>query len=162
MQWISYLWCVITLIIYSQGLYQIHKPQLYTFSQIFVTFTFDSIITLIFTLWFTSNWFNIDNNSNMDVNIINLLNKRGESQASQGASAQYEYVITIMITMVSILFRLYYNCVLASFVQELLRNPKFLVDQDDVAQDLKNKNIIIRFWIKSQRISYHWCRRFLM
>ncbi|KAK5780111.1 hypothetical protein RI543_002653 [Arxiozyma heterogenica] len=98
----------------------------------------------------------------MDVNIINLLNKRGESQASQGASAQYEYAITIMITMVSILFRLYYNCVLASFVQELLRNPKFLVDQDDIAQDLKNKNIIIRFWIKSQRISYHWCRRFLM
>lgn len=168
MQWISYLWCVITLVIYSQGLYQIHKPQLYTFSQIFVTFTFDSIISFIFTLWFTSSWFHTSNNNNAaadDVSIVNsllLLNKRGKSQSSQGASAQYEYVVTMLITMVSILFRLYYNCLLASFVQELLRNPKFLVDQDDVAQDLKNKNILIRVWIKSQRISYHWCRRFLM
>lgn len=161
MQWISYLWCILTLVVYSQGLYQIHKPQLYTFSQILVTFTCDTIVSYVFTLWFTFNWFNSDNGIDISSN-VDILYKRGKSEASQGAGAQYEYMMTILITMVSVLFRLYYNCVLASFVQELLRNPKFLVDQDDVAQDLKNKNVFMRFWIKSQRISYHWCRRFLI
>ncbi len=157
MQWISYLWSVITLIVYGQGLYQIHKPRVYTFSQILVTFTIDTVITCLFTLWFTAVWFGTDN-----VVEEPALLKRGEAKFSQGASQGYEYTVTILITMTSLVFRFYYNYVLASFVQELLRNPKFLVDQDDVAQDLKNKNGFTRLWIKSQRVSYHWCRRFLI
>lgn len=160
MQWISYLWSLFTLIVYAQGLYQIHKPRLYPFSQILTVFTLDTVVSCLFTLWFTAIWFGTDNVDG--VTTTAGLERRGESQASQGASASYEYVVTIVITMVSVVFRLYYNFVLASFVQELLRNPKFLVDQDDVAQDLKNKNVVTRYWIKSQRVSYHWCRRFLI
>lgn len=155
MQWISYMWSIVTLVVYAQGLYQIHKPRVYTFSQILVTFTVDTVVSCLFTLWFTGVWFRTDNVEGES------MTKRGEAQSSQGASEGYEYLMTIFITLTSLVFRFYYNYILASFVQELLRTPKFLVDQDDVAQDLKNKNIVTRAWIKSQRVSYHWCRRFL-
>lgn len=155
MQWMSYLWSVGTLAVYAQGLYQIHKPRVYTFAQILVTFTVDTVVSCLFTLWFTGVWFSTGTDESP-------VAKRGEGQASQGASEGYEYMITIIITLTSLLFRFYYNYILASFVQELLRTPKFLVDQDDVAQDLKNKNAVARAWIKSQRVSYHWCRRLLL
>lgn len=159
MQWVSYLWSVLTLVVYAQGLYMIHKPKLMVFSQIVVFFTVDTFLTCFFTLYFSAEWFSI---ANAEKNANNDLHKRNPDLASQGASERYEYATTLMFTLVTLLFRLYFNFILASFVQELLRHPKYMVDQDDVEQDLKHKPAWLRWWIKSQKFCYKVCRRTLV
>ncbi|CCC70821.1 hypothetical protein NCAS_0F03370 [Naumovozyma castellii] len=155
-QWVFYLWSIFTLIIFAQGLYEIHKPTLLTFSQILVFYSLDTICTCIFTLWFTSQWFQTEPTGTEEA-----LQRRNESLESQGATEAYEYMMTIFITLVTLTFRLYFNCLLAAFVQELLHHPKYLVDQDDVEQDLKNKPVWKRWWIKNQKWSYKVCSHLL-
>ncbi|CAI4947650.1 AVN_HP_G0075090.mRNA.1.CDS.1 [Saccharomyces cerevisiae] len=169
MQWIAYLWSVFTLIVFSQGLYLIHKPNLLVFSQICVLYTIDTISTCFFTLWFTTQWFtledtaNIDGNNALQSNPISTgkLNERGIDISKQSATESYEYTMTILITLVSLIFRFYFNFILASFVQELLHHPKYLVDRDDVEQNLKNKPIWKRLWAKSQKGCYKLCKNLL-
>lgn len=156
MQWISYMWSIFTLIIFAQGLYEIHKPTLLTFSQILVFYSLDTILTCLFTLWFTAIWFGNDTTETKS------MEKRGETLESQGATQIYEYGITMLFTWVTLIFRLYFNFIFASFVQDLLTNPKFMIDQDDVAQDLKNKPFWKRWWIKSQKDSFKLCKRLLV
>ncbi|AJU91682.1 Kei1p [Saccharomyces cerevisiae YJM1311] len=169
MQWIAYLWSVFTLIVFSQGLYLIHKPNLLVFSQICVLYTIDTISTCFFTLWFTTQWFtledtaNIDGNNALQSNPISTgkLTERGIDISKQSATESYEYTMTILITLVSLIFRFYFNFILASFVQELLHHPKYLVDGDDVEQNLKNKPIWKRLWAKSQKGCYKLCKNLL-
>ncbi|CAI4359900.1 CFA_G0012010.mRNA.1.CDS.1 [Saccharomyces cerevisiae] len=169
MQWIAYLWSVFTLILFSQGLYLIHKPNLLVFSQICVLYTIDTISTCFFTLWFTTQWFtledtaNIDGNNALQSNPISTgkLTERGIDISKQSATESYEYSMTILITLVSLIFRFYFNFILASFVQELLHHPKYLVDRDDVEQNLKNKPIWKRLWAKSQKGCYKLCKNLL-
>ncbi|AHY75322.1 AQG_2a_G0012390.mRNA.1.CDS.1 [Saccharomyces cerevisiae] len=169
MQWIAYLWSVFTLIVFSQGLYLIHKPNLLVFSQICVLYTIDTISTCFFTLWFTTQWFtledtaNIDGNNALQSNPISTgkLTERGIDISKQSATESYEYTMTILITLVSLIFRFYFNFILASFVQELLHHPKYLVDRDDVEQNLKNKPIWKRLWAKSQKGCYKLCKNLL-
>ncbi|CAI4368674.1 BAQ_1a_G0012210.mRNA.1.CDS.1 [Saccharomyces cerevisiae] len=169
MQWITYLWSVFTLIVFSQGLYLIHKPNLLVFSQICVLYTIDTISTCFFTLWFTTQWFtledtaNIDGNNALQSNPISTgkLTERGIDISKQSATESYEYTMTILITLVSLIFRFYFNFILASFVQELLHHPKYLVDRDDVEQNLKNKPIWKRLWAKSQKGCYKLCKNLL-
>ncbi|CAD6612595.1 XXYS1_4_G0048960.mRNA.1.CDS.1 [Saccharomyces cerevisiae] len=169
MQWIAYLWSVFTLIVFSQGLYLIHKPNLLVFSQICVLYTIDTISTCFFTLWFTTQWFtledtaNIDGNNALQSNPISTgkLTERGIDTSKQSATESYEYSMTILITLVSLIFRFYFNFILASFVQELLHHPKYLVDRDDVEQNLKNKPIWKRLWAKSQKGCYKLCKNLL-
>ena len=167
MQWIAYLWSVFTLIVFSQGLYLIHN--LLVFSQICVLYTIDTISTCFFTLWFTTQWFtledtaNIDGNNALQSNPISTgkLTERGIDISKQSATESYEYTMTILITLVSLIFRFYFNFILASFVQELLHHPKYLVDRDDVEQNLKNKPIWKRLWAKSQKGCYKLCKNLL-
>ncbi|CAB4253756.1 similar to Saccharomyces cerevisiae YDR367W KEI1 Component of inositol phosphorylceramide (IPC) synthase [Maudiozyma barnettii] len=166
MQGVSYLWSIFTLIVFAQGLYEIRKPTLLTFSQIFVFYSIDTVCTCFFTLWFTRVWFGVESSESANASDANVAgsgySKRGADIASQGASQAYEYAITMLITWVSLIFRLYFNFILASFVKELLSNPKFMIDQDDVAQDLKNKMFYKRWWVKLQKNSYKLCRRLLV
>ncbi|SMN19673.1 similar to Saccharomyces cerevisiae YDR367W KEI1 Component of inositol phosphorylceramide (IPC) synthase [Maudiozyma saulgeensis] len=162
MQGVSYLWSIFTLIVYAQGLYEIAKPTLLTFSQIFMFYSIDTIFTCFFTLWFTGVWFGVESAESSNADVNNNHSKRGADIASQGASQAYEYTITMFITWVSLIFRLYFNFILASYVKELLSNPKFMIDQDDVAQDLKNKKFYRRWWVKLQKNSYKLCRRLLV
>lgn len=128
-----------------------------TFAQILVTFTIDTFITCLFTIAFTSEWFLLENDQTAP---NSKTSKRNLS--SQSASESYEYGITILITILSLIFRFYFNCIIASFVEELMKNPKFLVDQDDVQQNLKNKSFIKRWWLWTQRRAYVICRRLLL
>lgn len=164
MQWISYLWSVFTLIVFAQGLYIIHKPNLMVFSQILVYFSADTLLTCFFTLYFSAEWFSMANaeKNESTVGVTKPHNKRSSDLASQGASERYEYTTTLLFTLVTLLFRLYFNFILASFVQELLRHPKYMVDQDDVEQDLKHKPVWTRWWIKSQKFCYKVCRHTLV
>ncbi|CAI4057408.1 hypothetical protein SUVZ_02G4780 [Saccharomyces uvarum] len=178
MQWVAYLWSVFTLIVFAQGLYLIHKPNLLVFSQICVLYTVDTICTCFFTLWFTTQWFTLEGNVDLSsiatdasstasqaINYNSIatgkLAARSTDTSGQGASETYEYSITILITLVSLIFRFYFNFILASFVQELLHHPKYLVDRDDVEQDLKNKPIWKRLWAKSQKGCYKLCKNLL-
>ncbi|KTB14351.1 Inositol phosphorylceramide synthase regulatory subunit KEI1 [Nakaseomyces glabratus] len=164
MQWISYLWSVFTLIVFSQGLFMIHKPKLIVFSQILVYFTADTVLTCFFTLWFSAQWFQSANEEKHETSApvgVSQNYRRSTDLASQGASERYEYTVTMLFTLVTLMFRMYFNFILASFVQELLRHPKYMVDQDDVEQDLKNKSAIKRWWIKSQKFYYKLCRHTL-
>ncbi|CAI4059028.1 Kei1p SKDI_04G5760 [Saccharomyces kudriavzevii IFO 1802] len=178
MQWVAYLWSVFTLIVFSQGLYLIHKPNLLVFSQICILYTVDTIFTCFFTLWFTTQWFTLENptdfgsiaNSTADTALrtnglspimAGKLTARSADKSGQSATENYEYSITIFITLASLIFRFYFNLILGSFVQELLHHPKYLVDRDDVEQDLKNKPIWKRLWAKSQKSCYRLCKNLL-
>lgn len=158
MQWILYIWSIITLCIYAQGLFQIHKPNLLTYSQIFVTFSIDTVLTSLFTVWFTNSWYSLEDN--------NKENYAGQNSGSieninQGASPTFEYGVTLFITLASLCARLYFNFLLASYVQELLLHPRFMVDQDDVEQDLKHQRPWKRWWIKSQKFCYKFSKNLL-
>ncbi|EDO17322.1 hypothetical protein Kpol_1062p30 [Vanderwaltozyma polyspora DSM 70294] len=152
-QWVSYLWSVFTLIIYSQGLFQVHTPSLLTYSQIFVVFSFDTFLTCVFTMIFSSQWFTETGSGMSDGS--------GVDEYGQGASETYEYTFTILITVVALVSRMYFNFILAAFNQELFLHPKYMVDFDDVEQDLKNKNKIVQWWIKSKKSCYNLARHIL-
>lgn len=161
MQWVMYLWSVISLVVFTQGLYQIHKPSLLTFSQIFVTFSIDTLFTCFFTIWFTAQWYTLEDTAN-NTGIDEYQKPVGNNQEqNQGASETVEYGITMLITLVSLVSKLYFNFLLASYVQELLLHPKYMVDQDDVEQDLKHQSIWKRWWIKSQRSCYKLSKNLL-
>ncbi|CCF58544.1 hypothetical protein KAFR_0E03930 [Kazachstania africana CBS 2517] len=159
MQWVFYLWSTVTLFVFAQGLFEIHKPNILTFSQIFVFYSIDTLCNCFFTLWFTGDWFNVE--SQTEAAVGSTITKRTEDISSQGASQGYEYSMTIFITLTSLVFRFYFNFILASFVQELLRHPKYMFDQDDIEQDLKNKSIWKRWWLKCQKSCYKLCKNLL-
>ncbi|QLG72062.1 hypothetical protein HG535_0C04160 [Zygotorulaspora mrakii] len=158
MQWVMYLWSIATLCVYAQGLFQKHRPKLLTFSQIFVTFSIDTILTCLFTLWFTHSWYSLEGSSKEN---SSTGTSDGIQEANQGASQAVEYGATLFITLVSLISKLYFNFLLASYVQELLLHPKYMVDQDDVEQDLKHQRPWKRWWIKSQKICYKFSKNLL-
>lgn len=158
MQVIAYSWSIFCLIVYSQGLQETHKPTLYTFSQIFVTFSIDTLLTCILTIYFTKDWFS---------NPENMLKRRGTSNIptnqhkTHGASEEYEYSATLVITLVALISRLYYNFIFGSFLQELFFRPIYLVDQDDVQQGLRDKSILQKLWTKNKNLCYRISKRIL-
>lgn len=149
-----------------QGLYQIHKPTVLTFSHIFVTFLIDIFVTCLFTVWFTTEWYSQEGNnpkvedtksSYSDAPVDNSI-----KIVNQGASERIEYGVTIFITVISLAAKLYFAFLLASFVQELLLHPKYMLDQDDVEQDLKHQPLWKRWWIKSQKACYNISKSLLL
>lgn len=157
MQWALYLWSIFTLAIYAQGLFLYKKPNLLAFSQIFVTFSIDTLLTCLFTLWFTREWYTLEDNTTTQKSIA----AAAEREPTQGASQSFEYGITMFITLVSLICRLYFNFLLASFVQELLLHPRYMLDNDDVEQELKIQPAWKRVWIKSQRSCFRFTRTLL-
>lgn len=165
MQWVLYIWSIFTLIICVQGLYQIHKPNVLTFSHIFITFIIDTLFTSFFTLWFTAQWYNLEGNSN---NVKDTKSSYSDAPvdysskiAHQGASEGFEYGVTMFITILSLAGKLYFTFIIASFVQELLLHPRYMLDQDDVEQDLKHQSFWKRWWIKSQKSCYKMSKSLL-
>lgn len=161
MQWASYLWSIFTLLIVAQGLWEIHHPTLLTFSQILGYYSLDTLLTAFFTLWFTHLWFSVEgtepSNASEAPDVVNL----DEVLKRQSASKAYEYGVTLFITWISFVFRLYFNCILASFVQALLRNPKFMVDRDDLEMNLRGKPVWQRWWVRNKEYCYALCRHYL-
>ena len=174
MQWVLYLTSIITVIVYSVGLSSIYKPSVLSYSLILLTFTTDTLVTCFFTLWFSGQWFSAKNSELTDPNSTtlqssagnnspsgNLISKRGDTLSSQSASQGTEYFFTILVTIFALATRFYFNFIIMAFVQRLLRHPKYVVDQDDVEQDLKHRGFLRRWWIRAETHSYKICRRYL-
>ncbi|CCE63270.1 hypothetical protein TPHA_0E01770 [Tetrapisispora phaffii CBS 4417] len=155
-QWVSYLWSSFTLLIYAQGLFQVHHPNLLTYCQILITYSFDTICTCFFTIYFCSHWFTEESNAGDNINSSTTVDKY-----NQGASESKEFFWTMTLTLIALVSRFYFNFILASFTQQLFLHPKYMIDQDDVEQDLKNKSIIVQWWIKSKKRCYYTSKRFL-
>ena len=153
-QWVAYIWSIFTLIVYAQGLFQVHKPSLLTYCQIFITFSVDTVLTCLFTLFFSSQWFNEEDSSLQKVDTKTDI-------YGQGASESYEYFFTMLITLIALASRMYFNFILASFTQQLFFHPGYMVDQDDVLQDLKNKSKFKQVWIKSKKSCYRISKHIL-
>lgn len=165
MQWVMYTWSILALIVYAQGLFKIHKPNVLTFSHIFVTFIADTVFASFFTLWFTIQWYSLEGNSS---NIEETKSSYSEAPvdyssqiAHQGASDAFEYGVTMVAAVVSLAEKLYFTFLVASFVQELLLHPKYMLDQDDVEQDLKHQPFWKRWWTKTQKSCYKFAKSFL-
>lgn len=165
-QWLLYIWSIATLIICAQGLYQIHKPNVLTFSHIFVTFVIDLVVTCLFTVWFTAEWYGSEGNNPSTEDTKSSYSDAAVDYSTkivnQGASEGFEYGVTIFITVVSLAAKLYFTFLLASFVQELLLHPRYMLDQDDVEQDLKHQSLWKRWWIKSQKTCYNISKSLLV
>ncbi|SCU85806.1 LAME_0D02916g1_1 [Lachancea meyersii CBS 8951] len=167
MQWLLYVSSILALGVYSQALKQVYSPQLLMFSLAVVVYSVDTVLTCFFTVWFSGQWFSSKHSEFTDPNSqthqsdtsASQLNTRGNTQKSQSASQSAEFFFTILITVLALASRFYFNSILMAFVQRLLRHPKYIVDIDDIEQDLKNKNWFARCWIKAQHISYKWCRQ---
>ncbi|QLL33188.1 hypothetical protein HG536_0E00990 [Torulaspora globosa] len=165
-QWLLYIWSIITLIICAQGLYQVHKPSVLTFSHIFVTFVIDTAVTCLFSVWFTAQWYSLEGNSGSTDKTKSSYSEDPVDYSTkisdQGASESFEYGVTIFITVLSLAAKLYFTFLMASFVQELLLHPRYMLDQDDVEQDLKNQSSWKRWWVKSQKICYNISKSMLV
>lgn len=173
MQWVFYLFSAFTLVVYSIGLRQVNKPNLLSFSLVLVIFTLDTALTCFFTVWFSAAWFSAEAQEFTDPKSTTIqsagaaigpgkeLNPRGKTLESQSASQSYEFFFTILFTVITLVARFYFNFIMVAFVQRLLRHPKYMVDQDDVEQNLKNRSFFQRWWIKSEKSCYKFCRRYL-
>lgn len=159
-QWLTYIWSIFTLIVYTQGLFHISNPNVYTFSQIFTIFSLDTIFTFLVTIYFSISWFGgsheykglaSDSRTQEDI----------ELSKKQGASTSYELFLVITMTVMTLIARLYYNVIIASFVQKLFFSPKFVVDRDEIEQDFQNKNKFKKFWWKFQKICFNISSRIL-
>lgn len=156
-QWILYLWSIFTLIVYAQGLFTYFKPNLLTFSQIFVAFSVDTFLTCLFTLWFTNQWYTLEDNTPTQKNIA----AAAMQEPTQGASQSFEFIMAISITLASLITRLYFNFILASFVQGLLMHPRYLVDYYEVEQVLKVQPAWKRSWTRSQTHCLRYSKQLL-
>ncbi|GAV55106.1 hypothetical protein ZYGR_0AS04290 [Zygosaccharomyces rouxii] len=156
-QWILYLWSIFTLIVYAQGLFTYFKPNLLTFSQIFIAFSVDTFLTCLFTLWFTKQWYTLEDNTPTQKSIA----AAAMQEPTQGASQSFEFIMTMFITLASLIARLYFNFIMASFVQRLLMHPRYLVDYYDVEQDLRVQPAWKRVWIKSQTQCLRYSKQLL-
>ncbi|SCV06110.1 LANO_0H22320g1_1 [Lachancea nothofagi CBS 11611] len=170
MQWLLYLSSVCTVLVYSSALVQIYKPQLLMYSLTLVVFCADTVLTCFFTLWFSGQWFSAQHGELTDPNSqtqqsqtpeLQSKYKRGDTLDSQSASQSAEFFLTILITLLALASRFYFNFIIMAFVQRLFRHPKYIVDVNDVEQDLKHKNLLQRWWLKAQHASYKLCRRYL-
>ncbi|CAR24448.1 Kei1p [Lachancea thermotolerans CBS 6340] len=173
MQWVLYLTSVFTLVVYSLGLTTVYKPKLQTYAFVLLTFTADTLITCFFTLWFSGMWFAAKESELSDPSSATqqtsggissgskLLTARGETLSSQSASQATEYFFTILVSLIALVSRFYFNFIILAFVQRLFRHPKYLVDQDDVDQDLKHKKLWQRWWIRAENWSYRVCHHYL-
>ncbi|CEP60660.1 Kei1p LALA0_S01e16028g [Lachancea lanzarotensis] len=171
MQWLLYITSILQLVMYSKVLKHIYNPQVLLFSLALVVYCLDTLLTCFFTLWFSGQWFSAKNrefdNPNSQTHqsanpgSSSKLRLRGDSLTSQSASQSTEFFFTILLTLLALASRFYFNSILLAFVQGLIRHPKYSLDIDDVEQDLKNQNWLIRNWKKAQYISYKWCRHYL-
>ncbi|SCU85233.1 LAFA_0D14598g1_1 [Lachancea sp. 'fantastica'] len=169
MQWLLYLTSILQLVVYSAALKQIYAPQVLNFAMTLVVYTTDTVLTCLFTLWFSGQWFSAKNSEFDDPNSQthqsaipgSQLKIRGDSLSSQSASQSTEFFFTILLTLLALASRFYFNSILFAFVQGLIRHPKYTLDIDDIEQNLKNKNWLVRNWKKAQYTSYKWCRHYL-
>lgn len=168
LQWLFYLWSFVTLLVYLHGLMQIYQPRLAAYCLVLVVYSTDTILTCLYTLWFTRGWF-IDG----DVGVTATA-KEDDADATQGsvtvenepvshqsASKSYEYAFTMAFTLFALSLRFYSNFLIASFVQRMFQHNKFAAGCDDVEQDLKHKSVAYRAYAKMQRWCYFLCRRYL-
>ncbi|CCH62143.1 hypothetical protein TBLA_0G02010 [Henningerozyma blattae CBS 6284] len=155
-QWLTYIWSIFTLLIYTQGMFHIKKPNVYLFSQIFTIFSLDTIFTLFLTLYFALDWFSSDHSNKQSENSLQRTEKDIELSQKQGASSTYELFLIVIVTLFTLISRCYYNLVLASFLHKLFINPKFIIDQDDVETDLKNKSFFKKFGGISKKLFSHF------
>ncbi|CAR28699.1 hypothetical protein ZYGR_0U00570 [Zygosaccharomyces rouxii] len=146
LQWVLYLWSIFSFVVYAQGLFTYSKPSLLVFSQIFIAFSIDTFLTCLFTLWFTNQWYTLEDNTPTQKSIA----AAAMQEPNQGASQSFEFVMTIFITLASLIARLYFNFVLASFVQGLLQHPRYMVDYVDVEQELRTQPVWKRVWTRTQ------------
>ncbi|SCU93271.1 LAMI_0E13784g1_1 [Lachancea mirantina] len=171
LQWVLYLFSAFTLVVYAIGLSKTYKPDVLTFSLVVALFTLDTVLTCLFTLWFSNDWFS--RGSGLEESRPELQNpgsalgpppelvKRGSSLASQSASQGYEHSVTILFTILTLAARFYFNAILLAFLQRLLRHPKYMLDFDELQQDMKNKSFLQRYWRKCQLKCYYLCRQYL-
>lgn len=156
MQWIFYLWSIATLIIYAQGL-STYKPNLLQLSQIFITFCIDTFFTCLSTLWFTHQWYTIEDNTPTQKSIA----AAAMQEPNQGASQGFEFGMTIFIALVSLTTRLYFNFLLASFLQELLMHPRYMLDYDDLEHELRLQPSWKKSWKKCQILCFRYSKQLL-
>ncbi|SCU79826.1 LADA_0B03378g1_1 [Lachancea dasiensis] len=168
MQWLLYVVSIIAVIVYSLALTQVYKPQLLMYSLTVVVFTIDTALTCFFTLWFSGQWFSAKHHEMTDPSSQTHQSgspeskyARGENLASQSASQTAEFFFTMLVTLLALSWRFYFNFIILAFVQRLFRHPKYMVDLNDVEQDLKNKSQLAKCWYKSECICYKWCKHYL-
>ncbi|CCH58444.1 hypothetical protein TBLA_0A06520 [Henningerozyma blattae CBS 6284] len=146
-QWVLYTWSIVCLAIYAQGLAKVHRPTLYTFSQVFIFFSVDTLLTCAFTVYFTHEWF--------------AANTTTRPPAAQGASDAYEYSVSLLVTLASLVSRLYFNFIVGSFLQELFFRPAYTLDTDEVETELRHSSLLRRLWLQNQHYCYILSRRIL-
>lgn len=179
-QWIFYIWSVLCLIVFIAGLRQVYKPNLLTMSTVSTIFTVDTIFGCIYCLWFTAVWFGQEDSEipaqsnekhvtskdnlkapNSGIGLAHEIKSRGSSVSSQSASEAYEFTITMVLTLIPLAIRFYFNFIIVAFEYQLLRSSKFIFDQDDIEMNLKNRNYVFQVIYKFQKWCYYFCKRYV-
>lgn len=173
MQWIFYIWSVFCLVVFIAGLKQVYKPTLLTMSTVTFIFTVDTFIGCLYCLWFTAIWFSQEEpvkplksaGSPLGPAHENkLATQKGTSlnnNASQSASAGYEFLFIMLLTLIPQAIRFYFNFIIIAFEQQLLHSGKFTFDQNDIEVNLHNRNVLFRWKYNFEKWCYYLCRRYL-
>ncbi|AMD21605.1 HFL251Cp [Eremothecium sinecaudum] len=153
-QWFFYVWSCVVLLVYLKGISQIYKPTLPTTCLVLMSYSADTILSCIFTIYFTNYWFSKEGSAAVaDVETANQ---------PSSASQSYEYNGTLVFTLFTLAARFYSNFLIAAFVQRMMKQDRFIPDDNDIDLNLKSKPVLHRAYLKLQRSCYHFCRYYLL
>lgn len=122
-QWLYNTSCLIMLPIYIGGLTNLFKRfvNVRKMSLVCLLYTFDTILGVLYTLYFTYFWF-----SSEDVDSDDMKRELGTSDSfggdtSQSASPARELFLITSSTLITTAVRFYFNLVITSFTRQLIK-----------------------------------------
>lgn len=171
-QWTFYIWSIFCLVVFISGIRQVYKPNILLMSTVTFVFSVDTIVSCIYCLWFTAVWFSQEGSTD-----VTDLKSAGTAlgpahegttstistkvDTSKSASSGYEFFLIILLTLVPLAVRFYFNFIIIAFQQQLLRSGKFTFDQNDIEVNLHNRNILFKWRYKFEKWCFYLCKRYL-
>jgi len=144
-QWFYFLTSTVVLVFFLVGFRSVHHPNINTFSLVIMIYFIDTFSGCIFTAYFIWFWFtnetkasegsentaSSDSSKSSNVGndavdeVIKLVKRVSDDLSSQSASESYELFMTVILTLLTTVFRFYFLLIMLSFFKQMVLQSKY-------------------------------------
>ncbi|KAG7749126.1 hypothetical protein KL911_005211 [Ogataea haglerorum] len=151
-QWVYYLSSTAVMVLYIQGFRRVQTPNINWFSLVVFVYLLDTVIGFLYTGYFSWLWFSEhDNYVQLTARAVT------EDLSSQSASGAYELFVTVALTVITSLVRLYFTAIMLAFFKEMRTAAKF--DARFRISSASASSSAVRWLNKAQHQSYSLLNR---
>ncbi|KAH3671267.1 hypothetical protein OGAPHI_000490 [Ogataea philodendri] len=121
-QWLYYLSSTAIMVLYIQGYRKVQNPNINLFSLVTFVYLIDTVVGFLYTAYFAQQWFTEQDDGSTAQLVARAVT---EELSSQSASEAYELFVTVALTLVTSILRLYFTLIMLSFFKEMRLASKF-------------------------------------